>query len=733
MLASNFGKINDPNLYNANLNEVQQQAVNTTEGALLILAGAGTGKTKVLTHRVANLIQHGIHPSQILLVTFTNKAANEMKERINHIFGHTVEGIYLGTFHSIAAKILRINSQYLDLKPDFTIIDPDDQLRLIKQLLNQHEIEEDNKTKPKDIVAIINRWKDSALNPENITNNYCKDEASYLAAKLYKEYQEQLKLLNAVDFGDLMLNNLNLFQNNPEILKHYQQKFHYIMVDEYQDTNVVQYLWLRLLAKLHKNICCVGDDDQSIYSWRGAQVGNILRFEKDFPNAKILKLEQNYRSTASILATASHLISHNRSRLGKTLWTAGDKGNPIKLWQFWDDLEEASSIADEIEQLNYKHKVALSNIAILVRASFQTRQFEENFISRNIAYKVIGGLRFYERQEIKDVIAYLRLVNQPYDLLAFERIVNNPRRGIGNVTISQVIHTAKSFNLSTIEAINKLQDDGSLKGKASLALQNFIENLVRWQNLKNQIALSELTNTIINESSYLQMLKTDKNNDNEARIENIKELVTALDDYSNLEEFLEHVSLVMDKENNSHLPMVNIMTLHAAKGLEFEVVFLPGWEHGIFPNQRSLDDPNGSLEEERRLAYVGITRAKKLAYITYANRRKMFGQYNNNLPSCFVRELPEEYIDTNLGLKDSIPKYEKIYKQYSAQAKQDNNSSNKPISENSKIGARVFHIKFGYGRIVAIDGDKFDINFEKSSRKTILSNFIEFVDNSSKA
>lgn len=704
------------------LNPAQQEAVRTVDGPLLVLAGAGTGKTKVLTSRVAHLIQLGVFPGHMLVVTFTNKAALEMKERIQGLVDQAVSGLWLGTFHSIATRILRQYPEKVGLKSDFTIIDADDQLRVIKQLLDEHGID-DKESPAKTLLAIINRWKDAGLLPEQITASQRTAFAGGRAKDLYHAYQERLRTLNAADFGDLLLYNIQLFTQHPHILADYQQRFHYILVDEYQDTNIVQYLWLRLLAQGHHNICCVGDDDQSIYGWRGAQIGNILRFEKDFKNAKIVRLERNYRSTSHILAAASHLISHNQGRMGKTLWTEDNEGDPLHVSCFWDELEEATAIANEIESIAGQRNLPLDNIAILVRASFQTRIFEEHFISRAIPYRVIGGLRFYERMEIKDVIAYLRLVQQPYDVLAFERIANTPKRGIGSVTLQQIIHTARGFNLSIPEAIRKLISEQLLRGKVSTTLEQFLVALERWQRLKSSHNVAELTEVILHESGYVAMWQAQKGAESEGRVENIKELLGALADFSSLDEFLDHVSLVMDKDKVGTTRMVNIMTLHAAKGLEFDTVFLPGWEHGLFPHQRALDD-NGSegLEEERRLAYVGITRAKNHAYITFATRRRIYGRYQHSIPSRFIAELPPEHIQTDLPLNRSTASSPAVPSQRSTAL------SGAPTSSSGKsVGQRIFHIKFGYGRILSMEGDKLDIAFEKAGRKTVIASYVDVV------
>jgi DNA helicase II / ATP-dependent DNA helicase PcrA len=710
------------------LNPYQLQAVQTVDGPLLVLAGAGTGKTKVLTSRVVHLIHKGVFPGNMLVVTFTNKAASEMKERIQSMLNHSAEGLWLGTFHSVAMRILRRCPEKVGLKPNFTIIDQDDQIRIAKQILAEHHID-DKESLPKVLIAIINRWKDSGLLPHQVTAAQRSDFAGGKSVQLYIAYQERLRALNAADFGDLLLYNIQLFTQDNTILAEYQQRFHYILVDEYQDTNIVQYLWLRLLAQGHHNICCVGDDDQSIYGWRGAQVGNILRFEKDFPNASVIRLERNYRSTSHILAAASTLISHNRTRMGKTLWTEGNEGQPIKLWCFWDDLEEATAIADEVEHIVSTRALPLDEIAILVRASFQTRSFEEHFISRAIPYKVVGGLRFYERLEVKDITAYLRLVQQPYDVLAFERIANVPKRGIGTATLQHIIHTARGFSMSVPETIERLLSEPIFRGKAKDAMVQFLQHITKWQALKATATLAELTEIIIRDSGYLAMWQAEKTPEGEGRVENIKELLSALDDFTSLDEFLDHVSLVMDKDKASTTKMVNIMTLHAAKGLEFDTVFLPGWEHGIFPHQKALDEHGSEgLEEERRLAYVGITRAKHYAYITFASRRRIYGRYQHNIPSRFIAELPKENIDSNYQENLQASHYGSI--PVSSTPSQKAAPSPTPKTDTGKkiaLGARIFHIKFGYGTILAMEGGKLDIAFEKAGRKTVMDSYVEVV------
>ncbi|MFN7038114.1 MAG: ATP-dependent helicase [Alphaproteobacteria bacterium] len=627
-----------------NLNEAQLEAVNNLEGPLLALAGAGTGKTKVLTSRIAHIIvTKRAYPSQVLAVTFTNKAAKEMIARIGNIVD--TEGLWLGTFHSISAKILRRHGQVLGLDNNFTIIDTDDQLRLLKTILTNQNIDV-KKYNPKTIMGIIQRWKDLGISYDKVSPSDITSYIHQIAFHAYKEYQKRLATIGSVDFGDLLLYNLELFTKNQDILELYHNKFRYILVDEYQDTNVSQYLWLRLLAQSHKNICCVGDEDQSIYGWRGAEIANILRFEQDFPGAKVIRLERNYRSTNHILSAASGIISNNRERLGKTLWTDIDNGHKVKLLSLWDDREEARFVASEISTIQRNDELQLRDSAILVRAGFQTRAFEECFISHAIPYKVIGGLRFYERMEIRDIIAYIRVTMQNDDDLAFERIINTPKRSIGQSSIRQFYEYARLYNISLFKAIEQMLEQGDIKSRAKTILSSLIANFKKWQSEFNTRHHAEVVDTILKESGYLSMWQQDKSIEAEGRIENIKELLRALNDFENITEFLEHVSLISENESADTENMVNIMTLHAAKGLEFDTVFLPGWEEGIFPHQKSLDEKGiAGLEEERRLAYVGITRAKRRLYISCAGSRRIYNQYQTSIASRFINELPRENIE----------------------------------------------------------------------------------------
>ena len=644
-----------PAPYLAGLNPEQRLAVETLDGPVLVLAGAGTGKTRVLTVRIAHILATGrARPSEILAVTFTNKAAREMKHRVEEIVGGVVEGMpWLGTFHSIGVKILRRHAELVGLKTDFTILDVDDQIRLIKQLLEAENIDE--KRWPARVLAmLIDGWKNRGLAPDQVPGGEAAVFANGKGFKLYKAYQERLKILNAADFGDLLLENIRLFREQPDVLRQYQGRFRYILVDEYQDTNVAQYLWLRLLAQRTndaaevwpKNICCVGDDDQSIYGWRGAEVDNILRFEHDFPGAAVIRLERNYRSTGHILAAASHLIAHNEGRLGKTLRTEDELGEKVNVTGAWDSEEEARVIGEKIEQLQRGgesgEKHPLNEIAILVRASFQMREFEDRFVTLGLPYRVIGGPRFYERAEIRDALAYLRLVNSPADDLAFERIVNVPKRGLGDATVQLLHDHARKRRVPMLEAARAVTATDELKPKPRGALRGLIEALDRWRNQRDSLPHTELAEIILDESGYTEMWQKDRSADAAGRLENLKELIRSMEEFENLQGFLEHISLVMDNEKAAEADAVNIMTLHSAKGLEFDTVFLPGWEEGLFPHQRTLDDSGrAGLEEERRLAHVGLTRARKRLKIYFATNRRMHGLWQTNIPSRFLDELPE--------------------------------------------------------------------------------------------
>jgi DNA helicase II / ATP-dependent DNA helicase PcrA len=680
-----------PTPYLTDLNPEQRLAVETLEGPVLVLAGAGTGKTRVLTTRVAHILATGhARPSEILAVTFTNKAAREMKARVGAMVGQIVEGMpWLGTFHSIGVKILRRHAELVSLKPDFTILDQDDQIRLLKQLLEAENIDE--KRWPARVLAgLLDSWKNRGLTPEQVPSGEAASFASGRGKKLYAAYQERLKVLNAADFGDLLLECIRLFREQAEVLRQYQARFRYVLVDEYQDTNVAQYLWLRLLGQsippaslpgstrqsipLHevdgspghapsarpgddersasqqpqrvlKNICCVGDDDQSIYGWRGAEVDNILRFEHDFPGAKIIRLERNYRSTGHILAAASHLIAHNQGRLGKTLRTEDEPGEKVKVTSCWDSEEEARAIGEEIEQLQHDdghgNPHPLDEIAILVRASFQMREFEDRFITLGLPYRVIGGPRFYERQEIRDALAYLRVIHSAADDLAFERIINVPKRGLGDATVQLLHDHARRRRVPLTAAAQAVIETDELKPKPRAALRDLLAVFERWRAQKDELPHMRLAEIVLDESGYTDMWQRDRSADAAGRLENLKELVRSMEEFENLAGFLEHIALVMDTEK-SEGEAVSIMTLHSAKGLEFDTVFLPGWEEGLFPHQRTLDDQGrAGLEEERRLAHVGITRARRRANIYFAANRRMHGLWSSNIPSRFLDELPE--------------------------------------------------------------------------------------------
>ena len=815
--------------YLAGLNPEQRLAVETLDGPVLVLAGAGTGKTRVLTVRIAHILATGrARPGEILAVTFTNKAAREMKTRVGDIVGGVVEGMpWLGTFHSIGVKILRRHAEMVGLKSDFTILDVDDQIRLLKQLLEAENIDE--KRWPARVLAmLIDGWKNRGLTPEQVPPGEAAVFANGKGLKLYKAFQERLKILNAADFGDLLLECIRLFREQPDVLRQYQARFKFILVDEYQDTNVAQYLWLRLLAQRTsaattvipgrreaanpesitpaagsmdsgfapdgaprndaaevqpKNICCVGDDDQSIYGWRGAEVDNILRFEHDFPGAKVIRLERNYRSTGHILAAASHIIAHNEGRLGKTLRTDDELGEKVSVTGSWDSEEEARTIGEEIEQLQ-RGGHHLNEMAILVRASFQMREFEDRFVTLGLPYRVIGGPRFYERAEIRDALAYLRVVNSPADDLAFERIVNVPKRGLGDATVKVLHDHARKRRVPLTEAARAIVETGELKPKPRGALRGVLEAFDRWRKQRDALPHNELAEIILDESGYTEMWQKDRSADAAGRLENLKELVRSMEEFENLQGFLEHISLVMDKDKGADADAVNIMTLHSAKGLEFNTVFLPGWEEGLFPHQRTLDDQGrAGLEEERRLAHVGLTRARKRAKIYFATNRRMHGLWQTNIPSRFLDELPEAHVEvteaqggfggygasrfdatTAFGSNYTTPGWQR------AQAKKgggfsetgsryaahddsdgfDDASSPSPWRAREEsprrlpvtiegelvakstgtvsaftLGDRVFHQKFGNGNVTAIDGNKLTIQFDRAGEKRVVDSFVE--------
>ena len=742
--------------YLEGLNPEQKDAVIATEGAVLVLAGAGTGKTRVLTCRLAHILDGGLaYPSQILSVTFTNKAAREMRERVGGLIGQTVEGLqWLGTFHSVAAKILRIHSELVDLKSSFTILDTDDQLRLIKQVIKSQGIDEKRWT-PRFMASLIDGWKNKGLTPDKITHKEAFKFAEGKGGEIYKIYQDRLKVLNACDFGDLLLHNLTIFMKHPDVLAKYHRKFRYILVDEYQDTNVCQYLWLRLLAQGTGNLCVVGDDDQSIYGWRGAEVDNILRFEKDFPGAKVVKLERNYRSTEHILGAASGLIATNEDRLGKTLWTDLDGGDMVTVTGVWDAPAEARIISTEIE--NWKSQGRLyDGVAVLVRASRQMRAFEERFIALGLPYRVIGGPRFFERQEIRDAHAYLRVIVSETDDLAFERIVNTPKRGIGQTSIQKLQMAARSMNVSLENATREVVKTDEIRGKARSALKAFLLDVKRWRADIGVLKPVDLAERVLDESGYTQMWRDNKDAKSQGRLENLKELMQAISEFDTLEGYLEHVSLVLDVESGPQEDEISLMTLHAAKGLEFPLVFLPGWEEGVFPSQKSLDE-NGlaGLEEERRLAYVGITRAREKAKIYFAANRQIYGSWQSSIPSRFIDELPPQHVtaesetgyydhNNNRGIADDISEsfvssFERSrtspgWQRYKQNQKSANvitgTATRKPIKNkgsNFNVGERIFHQKFGYGTIKSADGAKLTVAFEKAGEKKVLDGFVEKV------
>ncbi len=756
--------------YLEGLNPEQREAVETTEGPLLVLAGAGTGKTRVLTTRIAHILATAkAYPSQILAVTFTNKAAREMRERIGGLIGGTLEGMsWLGTFHSIGVKILRRHAELVGLKSGFTILDVDDQVRLLKQVIEAAGIDKD-RWPARQLASLIDSWKNRGLTPDKVPTGESFAFAGGKGAGLYAAYQARLKELNACDFGDLLLECLRLFREHPDVLADYHRRFRYILVDEYQDTNVAQYLWLRLLAQGSPNICCVGDDDQSIYGWRGAEVDNILRFEKDFPGAKVIRLERNYRSTAHILAAASGLIAKNDGRLGKTLFTDGAPGTKIAVANFWDDEAEARAIGDDIENLQ-RDRESLNDMAILVRASSQMRAIEDRFITLGLPYRVIGGPRFYERQEIKDAIAYLDVVANPANDLKFERIVNVPKRGLGDTTIKRIHELARARAIPLFQAAREIGETDELSAKARKSLADLMHSFDRWRGSLNRMRHTDLAELALDESGYTAMWQADKSPQAQSRLENLKELVRFMHDFDTLQGFLEHVSLVMDADQGSDGDRVSLMTLHAAKGLEFGIVFLPGWEEGLFPHQRSLDESGkAGLEEERRLAYVGLTRAKRRAKISFAQNRRTHGLYQSALPSRFVDELPHSNVevvesDMPYGGRPNVFGYGRTF----GESRFDRMSGAEPFGSNYKTpgwqraqqswsggrdakkrtkgpltlegelvaassasapsfknGTRVRHEKFGLGTVTLVDGNKLTIDFDDGSTKRVVASFVD--------
>jgi len=788
--------------YLGGLNPPQREAVLTTEGPVLVLAGAGTGKTAALTARLAHLIAtRRAWPSQILAVTFTNKAAREMKERVSRISNGAIEGMpWLGTFHSIGAKMLRIHAELAGLQSNFTILDTDDQLRLLKQLIAAADLDE-KRWPARQLASCIDRWKNKGWIPADIDAGESEAFANGRGGELYAQYQDRLKALNACDFGDLLLHMLTVFRTRPDVLEQYRDRFRYILVDEYQDTNAVQYDWLRLLAEPRRNICCVGDDDQSIYSWRGAEVANILRFEADFPGATTIRLEQNYRSTPHILGAASGLIAHNSGRLGKTLWTEIDAGDKVRVIGVWDGPEEARRIGDDVESMQ-RRGGSLDDVAILVRAQFQTRELEERFIAIGLPYQIVGGFRFYERAEIRDALAYLRLVQSPADDLAFERIVNTPKRGLGEKAVAAIHRHARAAGLPLLLAAAQMLDSDELTAQARRSLGRFVGDFARWRTMHAQnlaaadqerapqsagstfdaatftgarsVPHADLARLILEESGYTAALQTEKSAEAAGRLENLAELARAMEEYETLGAFLEHVSLVMDNDAARGEPKVTIMTIHAAKGLEFPVVFLAGWEEGVFPSQRAIDEGGlASLEEERRLAYVAITRARREATILHAANRRIYGQWTSSIPSRFIAELPPEHIESETTMTggESLwraqwseredpfahlayggtgrattrgPGYQRAASDFRAQLN-DRSARERPagayasppsevrasaISLGNKgrgdlaLGQRVFHGKFGYGTIAVIEGNKLEIDFEHAGRKRVLDSFV---------
>jgi DNA helicase II / ATP-dependent DNA helicase PcrA len=745
----------EPN-YLIGLNPPQREAVLSVDGPVLMLAGAGTGKTRALTARLTHVLSTGrAYPGQILAVTFTNKAAREMQYRVGQLIGSAVEGMqWLGTFHSVAARMLRRHAELVGLKSNFTILDTDDQIRLLKQVLTLADV--DDKRWPARVLAgLIDRFKNRGWWPNQVPSDELTGFADGKLLDLYTVYQQRLLAVNACDFGDLLMHCLTLFSTHHDVLADYHRRFKYILVDEYQDTNVAQYLWLRLLAQARSNICCVGDDDQSIYGWRGAEIGNILRFEQDFPGAKVIRLEQNYRSTEHILGAASGLISANRGRLGKTLWTDAHGGEKVRVVSLWDGPEEARWVGDHIESLQVKgHKLA--HMAVLVRATFQTREFEDRFITLGVSYRIIGGFRFYERAEVRDALAYLRLIAQPADDLAFERIINTPKRGIGDKALKTLHGFARAQNMPLFSAARTIVATDEIAGAARRALFALVQDFDRWRGQVDALPHTEIAKLALEDSGYIAMLQADKSPEAAGRLENLQELLRAMDEFDSLGAFLEHVSLVMDNDAREGDDKITVMTMHAAKGLEFDTVFLAGWEEGVFPSQRALDEGGlASLEEERRLAYVGITRARRQAIILHAANRRIYGQWQSAVPSRFIEELPREHIETETtmsqgatmwryasGLEDPFADVARGSGRgpgwARAQAAGGLSRTSPPLIEAKatrlnapesrqsafRQGQKVFHDKFGPGVVVRVDGAKLEIAFEKSGLKHVVDSFV---------
>ncbi len=718
--------------YLTKLNDEQRQAVETTEGPLLVLAGAGTGKTRVLTTRFAHiLLTNRAFPNQVLAVTFTNKAAREMRERVGALLGRPAEGLWLGTFHALCARMLRRHAEHVGLTPSFSILDTDDQTRLLKQVMEALKIDPKRWT-PQAVMGVLQRWKDRGQTPERVPETEEGEFAHGRMREIYAQYQSRLRALNAADFGDLLLHTTEILRTQPDVLAQYHRNFRYILVDEYQDTNVVQYLWLRLLAQQHRNICCVGDDDQSIYSWRGAEVENILRFEHDFPGARIVRLERNYRSTAPILAAAAGLIANNAGRLGKTLRSglADAAGDRVSVVSLWDSDEEARMVGDRVETWR-REGCKLAEMAILVRAGFQTRSFEERMITLAIPYRVVGGLRFYERAEIRDAIAYMRVLRQPSDDLAFERIVNLPRRGVGDVALRAMHASAREQGIALSIAAFQLAQAGALKGRPREAIRALGAGFARWREMLESDGHVTTIATMLDESGYTEMWRQDKSVEAPGRLENLKELVRAMADFENLSGFLDHVSLVMENEEQAEADRLSMMTLHAAKGLEFDHVFLPGWEEGVFPSQRTMDESGTKgLEEERRLAYVGLTRARRRAVVSHAANRRIYANWQSSIPSRFIDELPEAHTDRagSAALARSAqinaPSVFNNGPLIARRTEAWENPGRPARADKIVVGERVFHEKFGYGEVTATDDDKLDINFEKAGAKRVMDRFV---------